>query len=135
MKPEALEKIIATDKRGIFSILALVSTVGVYINSLTISLFFVGAVFSSIYFVINSIFLGQLFFEDESTNFRVALGLLLLFTLLGAISGLAMFVVALEIFPILFKMEMVVAILSITTIAISLINHIQMRIVTKSTQK
>lgn len=134
MKPEALEKMIANDKWYFFSILALLSTIGIYINSIIISSFFVGTLFSSIYFAINSIFLGQLFFKDENTNFRVALGLLLLFTLLAFTSGLAMFIVALEIFQILFKMEMVVVVLSIMTITISLTYHIQVKIVKKSAQ-
>lgn len=128
MKAETLEKIIAADKRGLFSTLALLSTIGIYINSTIISSFFAGVLFSSIYFVINSVFLGQIFFQDESTNFRVALGLLLSFMLLATFSGLAMFVVALEIFPVLFKIDIVVAILFITTIAISLIRRIQMRL-------
>lgn len=123
MKLEALEKIIGTDKRCLFSILALLSTIGIYINSITISSFFVGASLSSIYFVINSIFLGKFFFKDENTNFRVALGLLLLFTVLAASNGLAMFVVALEIFPILYEIKMVVAVLALVTIMISLTNH------------
>ena len=78
---------------------------------------------SSIYLVINSVFLGELFFKDENTNFRVALGLLLLFTVLAASNGLAMFVVALEIFPILYETKMVVAVLALVTIVISLTNH------------
>jgi len=127
MKLETLEKIMATDKQGLFSVLALLSTIGIYINSITISSFYVGALFSSIYFVINSIFLGQLFFEDENTNFRVALGLLLLFTVLAASNGLAMFIVALEIFPILYEIKMVVSILVLITIVISFMNHIRIR--------
>jgi len=128
MEAETLEKIIATDKRGLFTILALLSTIGIYTNSTNVSSFFVGVLFVAIYFVINSIFLGRIFFQDESTNFRVALGLLLLFTLLAAISGLAMFVVALEIFPVLFTVDIVVTILFITTIAVSLIKRTQMRL-------
>ena len=123
MKLEALERIIGTDKRGLFSILALLSTIGIYINSITISSFFVGVSLSSIYFVINSVFLGEFFFKDENTNFRVALGLLLLFTVLAASNGLAMFVVALEIFPILYEIKMVVTVLTLVTIAISFTNH------------
>lgn len=134
MKTEAFEKIIATDKRGLFSILALLSTIGIYINSTIISSFLVGVLFSSIYFIINSIFLGQLFFEDDSPNFRVALGLLLLFMLLAATNGLVMFVVALEIFPILYKMEVVTATLSMIMIAISLANHIKIRVAMKPTK-
>jgi hypothetical protein len=127
MNAEALETIIATDKRGLVSALALLSTIGIYANCVTVSSFFGGVLFFSIYSVINSVFLGRIFFQDENTNFRVALGLLLLLTFLAATNGLAMFVVALEIFPVLFTTDLVVAILFITATVISLIRHIQTR--------
>jgi hypothetical protein len=133
MRPDALEKIIATDKRGIFSILALFSTLGIFINSITLSSSILGALFSSTYFIINSIFLGNLLFEDESINFRLAFGLLSLFMLYAFSNALAMFIVALEIFPILFETKTVVVILALIMTAISLTNHFRMRYLRRST--
>lgn len=128
MKMKSLEEKIAADKKGCFTILSLLSTVGILFNSLFYLSSPLGIVFSSIYFLINSIFVGRFFFEDEDLNFRVVLGFLLLLALIATGTGAAMFLRAMEILPIPFDVRTVVMVLILITVGFSFINHLRTKI-------
>lgn len=132
MRLKSLEEKIAADKKCCFTILSLLSTVGILFNSVLFLSSLLGIIFSSIYFLINSLFVGRLFFEDEDLNFRTVFGFLLLLVLIATGAGAVMFLRAMGIFPIPFDIRSIVAILSSITIVISLINHIQIRVAIKA---
>ena len=56
-----------------------------------------GLLASAIYFLINGIFLGHVFFEKETAFFRLMLGFLLLVMLLGFVGWLAVVIYNLDI--------------------------------------
>jgi len=111
-----LEEIIARDDRGVFTILAIVSTIGMLINSITFLSPIVGAVLTTIYFLVNSILLGNVFFKEENTNFRILFGLLVLLMII-ALEGASLIIIS-AVFPIRFDAKATVAILNLATIAI-----------------
>jgi hypothetical protein len=116
MTLEKLEEIIARDRRGVFTVLAIVSTIVMLINLITFSSPIIGTVLTTIYFLINSIFLGNVFFKEESANFRVLLGFLVLLMIM-ALEGASLIITS-AVFPIRFDAKATVAILNLATIAI-----------------
>ena len=111
-----LESVIASDRRGIFTILAIVSTIGMLVNSTTFSSPIIGTILATIYFLINSIFSGNIFFKEESANFRVLLGFLVLLMII-AIEGASLIIIS-SLFPIIFDAKATVVILNLATVAI-----------------
>ena len=130
MRLKRLEKTIARDKRGCFTILAICSTIAVLINSITLSSPILGILFSSIYLLINSIFLGHIFFQEESASFRVAFGFIVVVMLIAL--GGAGIIIASGFFAIRFDTNSTIAVLTLITIAISFINRLQIRMKLKS---
>ena len=130
MRLRELEKTIARDKRGCFTILAICSTIAVLINSITLSSPILGILFSSIYLLINSVFLGHIFFQEESASFRVALGFIVVIMLIAL--GGAGIIIGSGFFAIKFDTNTTIAVLTLITIAISFINRLQVRMKLKS---
>jgi hypothetical protein len=116
MTLEKLEEMIARDRRSVFTALAIVSTIVMLINSITISSTIVGTVLTTIYFLINGIFLGNVFFKEESANFRVLLGFLVLLMIM-ALEGASLIIIS-AAFPIIFDIKATAVILNLATIAI-----------------
>ena len=127
MKLNALENLIARDKLYSFSILSIVSTAGMLINTSTISSIVLGALLSSIYFLINSIFIGRFFFDDESIGFRIAFGSLVLLMLIALGSTAVIVTNGLGILPTVLSTKVTILILTIITISVSTSYHIQLR--------
>lgn len=125
MKLESLQEKITHNKFGCFTILALISAMGIFANSIIFSSFVLGILFTAIYSVINSILLGHIFFHNEKTGFRIAFGFLLLVMLIALGGVIAMYIVAFEIFPIRFDIKIISTILCIITSTISFMNHMQ----------
>ena len=130
MSLKGLEKTIAEDGRGCFTILAICSTIVMLINSITLSSPILGILFSSIYLLINSIFLGHIFFQEESASFRVAFGFIVVIMLIAL--GGAGIIIASGFFAIRFDTNTTTAVLTLITIAISFINRLQTRTDLKS---
>jgi uncharacterized integral membrane protein len=122
MTLEKLEEMIARDRRCIFTVLAIVSTIAMLINSITLSSPMVGTVLTTIYLLINSIFLGNLFFKEESANFRVILGSLVLLMIM-ALEGSSLIILS-SLFTIIFDVKAAVVILNLATVAIWLMRHV-----------
>jgi hypothetical protein len=121
MKLQQLERIVADDRRGCFTILSLLSTIGMLINSITLFSPFVEIPLALIYFLINSIFCGTIFFQEENTSFRTILGLFVLLMLIAL--GSAIVIIANSIFPTRLNMKTITAILSLVTIALFFTKH------------
>jgi len=118
---EKLEKTISMDRKGIFTTIALLATIGVYINSTKLSFPLFGIVLSIIYFIINSVLMGNVFFRDENPNFRFVFGLLLLLMLVA--TGGATIIVASALIPIKFNTTTTTALLALITVTLSFLNH------------
>lgn len=116
-----IERTISVDLRGVFTLISLASTIGIYINSTRLTSPYLGVIFTIIYFLINSIFTGNIFFDDENTYFRVILGLFALVMLI-AIGGTAV-IVASALIPIHFKVTTTTALLALITIVLSFLKH------------
>jgi len=127
MSFKKIERTISTDRKGTFMLISLASTIGIYINSTRLSSLYLGVIFSIIYFLINSVFTGNIFFKDESVSFRFVFGLFVLLMLI-AIGG-AVIIVASALIPIRFNVTTTTALLAILTVGVSFLNHA--RIVTK----
>ncbi|UCE29045.1 MAG: hypothetical protein JSV85_07245 [Candidatus Bathyarchaeota archaeon] len=121
MALEKLEKTISTDRKGIFTIVALLATIGMYANSTRLSSPFFGFALTTIYFLINSVFAGSIFLRDEKPNFRFLLGLLLLLMLV-AIGGATIIVASGQI-PIKFDNLTTTALLILITMILSFLSH------------
>jgi len=117
-----LESMIARDRRGIFTILAIVSTIGMLINSTTFLSSIIGTILTAIYFLINSIFSGNVFFKEENANFRVLLGFLVLLMII-AIESASLIIIS-AVFPIIFDAKATVVILNLATVAIWFMRHV-----------
>jgi len=121
MKLERLEKTIAHDRRGYFTILALLSIIAMLINAITLSSPILELLFALMYFLINSIFCGSIFFQEEDVGFRIAFGLLVLLMLIA--TGSAIIIIARALFPIMLNMKTIIAVLSLITILLSVTKH------------
>lgn len=123
MKPGKLVEMIARDRRGVFTILAIVSTIGMLINSITFLSPIIGTVLATVYLLINSIFLGNVFFKEENTNFRMILGFLVLLMII-AIESASLIIIS-AVFPIIFDAKATVTILNLATVAIWFMRRVQ----------
>jgi len=118
---QGLARIIADDRRGYFTILALLSTIGMLINSITLSSPLLEIPLVLIYFLINSVFCGSIFFQEEPTSFRIFLGLLILLMLI--VLGGAAIIITNSLFPTRLDMKTITAVLTLITIMFSLLKH------------
>ena len=121
MKLQKLERIIADDRRGYFTVLALLSTIGMLINSITLFSPALEIPLALIYFLINSIFCGSIFFQEENTSFRIVLGLLILLMLIAL--GSAIVIIANSLFPTRLNLKTITAVLSLITTALAFTKH------------
>ena len=127
MSFEQMERTISIDGKGVFTLISLASTIGIYVNSTRLSSLYVGVILSIIYFSINSIFTGNIFFRDESINFRFVFGLFLLLMLIA--TGGAAIIISSALVPIRLDVTATTALLALLTVGISFLNHT--RILTK----
>lgn len=121
MKKLKLEELIAKDRRGVFTILAIASAIGLLINSIVFRSPLAGVAFTTLYFLINSILVGDAVFREESANFRILFGLLVTLMLI-ALGGASLIVVS-AIFPIRFDAKATVAILTLATAGVWVIRR------------
>jgi len=79
------ERIVVRDGKLLFTQLSLLSVLLTFVNMIFIGSAVLGIVPSLIYFLINAMFLGNAFFDDEAPFERLGLGSLLLITIIGLI--------------------------------------------------
>jgi hypothetical protein len=113
---ENLEGLVVRDKNCLVTIISYFAVVVVSINLNTFKSPLVGFSASVIYWVINTIFLGNAFFWKESTFFRLMFGSFFHVMILGLVGWLTMVLYNLDV--LLFS-----AVLMITTTLSSLFNR------------
>ena len=96
IRPENVEKAIVRDKNLLFTIFSYATVFLIFINMSVVHSSVMGIVASSVYFLINAIFLGSTFFGKEDLFLRFTLGSLLLIVFLGLISRVVMMVYNLD---------------------------------------
>ena len=127
MKISDLENLIDNDRFYAFTILSVASTAGMFISTFVAFYSFLGILFSSIYFLINSVFLGRFFFQDESTGFRIAFGSLVLLMIIALGSATVIIVGGLGFLPIVLSARVTILILASIAVAASAIHRIQIK--------
>jgi len=92
-----LEELIVRDHNFVFTIFSFLLILIIYLNVSFTSSLIIGTAASVVFFVINGIFLGHVFFEKEAPLFRLMFGILLLIMLLGFVGWLAVIIYNLDI--------------------------------------
>lgn len=125
-----LEEKIANDSRGYATIVAVCSVIAMFLNATGLSSPIAGAILTIVCLTINSVFLGRIFFQEETQGFRLAFGLIVL-TMLVALGG-ACIIIASGFLTIRFDMKAIAVVLVTITIGTSISNHLQIRRMAKS---
>ncbi|UCG45082.1 MAG: hypothetical protein JSV58_06860 [Candidatus Bathyarchaeota archaeon] len=123
---ERLEDLVAGDRRGYFTIIALLAVLGMLINSITLFSFAVEIPMVLVYFVINTIFCGSILFREEPLQFRMVFGLLALL-MLTALGGAAV-IISSSLLPVRLDMKTVLGILGTITVLLSVIKHTRLNV-------
>jgi len=93
-----VEKLIVQDKRLSFTLVSYVLVLVIYANLNVVQSPILGVAASSVFFLIDVVFLGYAFFEREEAFFRVMLGIIALVLVLGFFGWLAVIIYDLDIF-------------------------------------
>lgn len=96
IRPENVEKAITRDKYFLFTMFSYATVFLIFINISVVHSSVMGIAASSVYFLVNAIFLGSIFFRKEDLILRLILGNLLLIVFLGLISRVVMMVYNLD---------------------------------------
>jgi len=91
-----VENLVVQDKNFLFTIVSYSVAPLMVLNLNTLKSPLVGLIASAIYFAINTVFLGNAFFEKENTFFRSMFGILLLTMLLGFVGWLTLIIYNLD---------------------------------------
>lgn len=110
-----LEELIVKDPKLLFTITAFIMVAAIYNNLSANASALIGITATSIYFMINAVFLGRAFFGEESLFSRFALGSLLLIVSLGLIAWAIMIIHNLDIFRSAVALSIVVAMCSFSS--------------------
>lgn len=94
---DKIEQRITRDEKLLFTMISYVVILIIFINLSQFQSPILGLLASAIYFLINGIFLGHIFFKKETAFFRLILGLLLLVMLLGFVGWLAVVIYNLDV--------------------------------------
>lgn len=92
-----LEKLITHDNRFSFTAASYLLILVTYANLTMFKSFAVGIAVFTLYFVINTVFLGQALFKKEDAFFRLALGTLVLVMVLGFFGWLILIIYNLDV--------------------------------------
>jgi len=104
---DKIEQRITRDEKLLFTMISYFVILIIFINLSQFQSPILGLLASAIYFLINGIFLGHIFFKKETAFFRLILGLLLLVMLLGFVGWLAVVIYNLDV--IMFTLVLFVA--------------------------
>ena len=94
---DKIEQQITHDSKLLFTMISYVVVLTIFVNLSEFQSPVLGLLASAVYFLINGIFLGHVFFEKETAFFRLMLGLLLLVMLLGFVGWLAVVIYNLDV--------------------------------------
>lgn len=93
-----LESLIARDRTFLFTVTSYVAVLAIYANSILFKSPVLGVISTILFFLIDSIFLGNAIFKKESPFFKLAFGVLLLVIVLSSMSWIALITYSLDIF-------------------------------------
>jgi hypothetical protein len=110
-----IEKSVTQNKKFIYTVISYSVVLVIFANLSSFQSPFIGVIAFIIYFLINSILLGNAFFQKENAFFRLALGVLSLIILTGFLGWLAMIIYNLDILR-------VILVLTIATTFSSILN-------------
>ena len=94
---DKIEQRIIRDEKMLFTLVSYIVVLAIFINLSEFQSPILSLPASAIYFLVNGIFLGHVFFEKETTFFRLMYGLLLLIMLLGFVGWLAVLIYNLDV--------------------------------------
>lgn len=106
-----IEKSVVQDKNFLYTIASYSVTLAIFLNLNSFQSPLIGFITSIIFFLINAVFLGNVFFEKENAFFRLMFGILLLIMLLGFVGWLTLIIYNLDVLRVTFVL-LVVATLS-----------------------
>ncbi len=119
-----MEQAITTDRRYAFTIISYSTVLAIFLNltllvpalqqQMQTAALLVGALASTVYLVINGVFLGHFFLEKESLLLKIVFGNLLLLVLLGFVAWIVVIISNLDV------IRTTVVLLVATTLASSL---------------
>lgn len=110
-----IEKSVTQNKKFIYTVISYSVVLVIFANLSSLQSPFIGLIAFIIYFLINSILLGNAFFQKENAFFRLALGVLSLIILTGFLGWLAMIIYNLDV-------TRVILVLTIATTFSSILN-------------
>jgi len=93
---EKVEQIVVRDKKFLCTMFSYALIFLIFINIIVIHSPVMGIAVSSVFFLINAIFLGNAFFEEKDPFLRFMLGSLLLIVFLGLVSWVVMLIYNLD---------------------------------------
>jgi len=112
---DIIEKSIVRNKNFAYTIVSFLFLLAIFMNLNSLQSPLIGLMAFVVYFVINSVFLGNAFFEKETAFIRLMFGVLLLVMFLGFVGWLVMIIYNLDVLR-------VTLVLVITTTLSSLLN-------------
>jgi len=92
-----IEQRITRDEKMLFTLVSYIVVLTIFINLSEFQSSILGLLASAIYFLINGVFLGHVFFEKETAFFRLMYGFLLLIMFLGFVGWLAVVIYNLDV--------------------------------------
>ena len=96
-KLEDVEELVTRDKKFLFTTFSLLMILIIYMNQIFANSLIIGAIASLIFFLLNTIFLGEAFFKEEISFIRIVLGNLTFLLFLGTIGWITLIVHNLDI--------------------------------------
>lgn len=94
---DKLYQAINRDNKLLWTISAYIAVFLVFVNANIVHSPALGIAVSSVFFLINSVFLGSTFFEDKEPFFRFAFGGLLLVAIIGVVGWIVLIIYNLDI--------------------------------------
>lgn len=111
-----VERSVVRDKNFFYTVISYAASIAVFLNLSSAQSPLVGLLASVLFLVVNTVFLGNAFFKNESMFFRLTLGALLLVLLIGFVGWLTLIIYNLD------AIRVTLALLAVTTLA-SLLNR------------
>jgi hypothetical protein len=97
LRLENVEEFIVRDEKVLFTIVSFAMALIIFLNQVIIHSIIFGITSSLIFILLNAVFLGRVFFENETPLLRLVLGGLFLLLFLGIVGWIVMFLYNIDI--------------------------------------
>jgi len=97
LRLENIEEFIVRDKNFLFTIVSFATVLIVFLNQVVVHSIIVGITSSLLFILLNAIFLGYVFFENEIPLLRLVLGALFFLLTIGVVGWITMIVYNIDI--------------------------------------